>query len=337
MTYREYLQSPAWRQLAEQARARAHHRCEHCLGPPDHVHHVRYPANRDYSADCLENLLVVCASCHAKHHGIRGHEMNNAETIDFEGIALCVTYEDGIVWVEFSEVARALAMVNLRWCETHKRELVEGEDWKLMTNPFTGTVTPWLSESGVLIAGMRFGGNDRARKLRKQLARMATSKRTPGTEIAPVQAAGSFLSVGASLVAQANAIWDLEKQIAAQDARIDREIEAREAMQANMDKRFDDMREKVEEYARCADWMRNTGKDGNEAEFGKFLANLAKARGGRRTQEGWFDAKGHQLSRSLPAPDTRFHQINKWRVSYMAWAWPQFERLKNEENEKSDG
>lgn len=67
--YQKYLASPAWKQLRAQARRRSGDKCEFCGGPPDHVHHIRYP--KRYKEDHVDNLVVACASCHSKLHGVR--------------------------------------------------------------------------------------------------------------------------------------------------------------------------------------------------------------------------------------------------------------------------
>lgn len=172
MRYDEYLQSDEWKTRRAQARQRAKNRCEHCGGSPDHVHHVRYPKN--FKDDVLENLIVVCESCHMKHHGIRGKEMTNAVIVQFEGFDVCAVDVNGQKWARFADVQRTLGMLSAHW-STAQREL-DDDEWALLTNPCTLQNEPFLSPDGVLIVGMRFGMNDRARKLRKHLAGMATGK-----------------------------------------------------------------------------------------------------------------------------------------------------------------
>lgn len=67
--YQSYLNSPEWKTLRSLARDRAGNKCEMCEGPPDHVHHVKYP--KVFKDDHLDNLVVVCERCHNKLHGIR--------------------------------------------------------------------------------------------------------------------------------------------------------------------------------------------------------------------------------------------------------------------------
>jgi hypothetical protein len=190
MRYEEYLKSDEWKHLRANARYRAKNRCEHCGGSPDHVHHVRYPKN--FKDDTLENLIVVCGSCHMKHHGIRGKEMTNALSIEFAGDQFCATEFEGKHFARFEDVRRILNFLSSHWA-TCQREIEEGTDWLLLENPFTGKIEPFLSESGVLILGMRFGMNDKAKQLRRTLADMATNK----TPIAKPMTPGEILRLQA--------------------------------------------------------------------------------------------------------------------------------------------
>lgn len=67
--YQIYLSSPKWKELRAEARLRSGNQCEFCGGPPDHVHHVKYP--KRYKDDHLDNLVVACEACHGKLHGIK--------------------------------------------------------------------------------------------------------------------------------------------------------------------------------------------------------------------------------------------------------------------------
>lgn len=77
-----------------------------CGDSPDHVHHVRYPKN--FKDDALENLIVLCASCHAKSHGRRGEEMTNAMVLNFDGRQVIACVRDGETLFRFREVFDAL-------------------------------------------------------------------------------------------------------------------------------------------------------------------------------------------------------------------------------------
>jgi hypothetical protein len=127
-----------------------------------------------------------------KSHGIRGKEMTTALSVEFSGDQFCATEWEGKPFARFEDVRRILGFLSAHWA-TCQREVEEQTDWMLLENPFTRKIEPFLSESGVLILGMRFGMNDKARQLRRTLADMATNKTpiakplTPG-EILKLQA-----------------------------------------------------------------------------------------------------------------------------------------------------
>lgn len=85
-SYQQYLQSPKWKELRAAARARAGNKCELCGGAPDHVHHVRYP--KRYQDDHIDNLLVACASCHSKMHGVRDNRLITAWFASVVGVGI---------------------------------------------------------------------------------------------------------------------------------------------------------------------------------------------------------------------------------------------------------
>lgn len=106
MNYADYLRSDSWKALARQARKRAGNRCEMCGDLPDHVHHIRYPKN--LRNDGLDNLIVLCASCHAKSHGIRGEDMMNGMVLDFDGKKLVACTRSNETLFRFRDVFSAL-------------------------------------------------------------------------------------------------------------------------------------------------------------------------------------------------------------------------------------
>lgn len=118
--------------------------------------------------------------------------MTTALSVEFSGDQFCATESDGKPFARFEDVRRILGFLSSHWA-TCQREVEESTDWMLLENPFTRKVEPFLSESGVLILGMRFGMNDKAKQLRRTLANMATSQTpiakplTPG-EILRLQA-----------------------------------------------------------------------------------------------------------------------------------------------------
>ncbi|KKL45253.1 hypothetical protein LCGC14_2357560, partial [marine sediment metagenome] len=67
--YAVYLKSPKWIALRKRAAARAKNLCEFCGRQGEAIHHVFYP--RVLKDDHLDNLIVVCKSCHELSHGIR--------------------------------------------------------------------------------------------------------------------------------------------------------------------------------------------------------------------------------------------------------------------------
>ena len=69
MKYPEYLETPQWKDLREQAMYRADNKCEFCRRTGHAVHHVKYP--KVFKDDHLDNLVMVCRRCHELCHGIR--------------------------------------------------------------------------------------------------------------------------------------------------------------------------------------------------------------------------------------------------------------------------
>lgn len=98
--YQQYLQSPKWKDLRAAARARAGNKCELCGGPPDHVHHIRYP--KRYKEDHIDNLLVACAACHSKMHGIRDELY--VETWQATPLALGFANDEVFIRIEFTPI-----------------------------------------------------------------------------------------------------------------------------------------------------------------------------------------------------------------------------------------
>jgi 5-methylcytosine-specific restriction endonuclease McrA len=69
MPFAEYRQQPEWRVRRVQALTRARYRCQMGAshdGPLD-VHHNTY---QNYGDERLEDLVVLCRSCHQKFHGV---------------------------------------------------------------------------------------------------------------------------------------------------------------------------------------------------------------------------------------------------------------------------
>ena len=70
MPYKEYLQTPEWREKRRAAYRRADYRCQLCnaSGTAMHAHHRCYEnrAKKDEEHD----LIALCASCHERVHAI---------------------------------------------------------------------------------------------------------------------------------------------------------------------------------------------------------------------------------------------------------------------------
>lgn len=78
--YNQYIRSERWKELRELALQRAQFKCELCGNPYSAVHHIKYPAN--YDTDTLENVLVVCETCHEKLHGLPDSSENSSPQHD---------------------------------------------------------------------------------------------------------------------------------------------------------------------------------------------------------------------------------------------------------------
>lgn len=66
-TYQEYLNTPEFRYAVQAARRRACDVCEDCNEQPaKHPHHLRYCRWGEF--DTADNLVMLCARCHAIRH-----------------------------------------------------------------------------------------------------------------------------------------------------------------------------------------------------------------------------------------------------------------------------
>jgi len=70
MDYRQYMQSPEWRDLRQRVIDRAGGKCEFCDAKAVTAHHVKYPKG-GYAKDDIGNLVACCWPCQEKSHGIR--------------------------------------------------------------------------------------------------------------------------------------------------------------------------------------------------------------------------------------------------------------------------
>ena len=70
--YKEYINSPEWKETSRRAKVRAGYRCQLCNRKGNdttlHTHHRTYER---LGIEFYEDLIVLCNSCHKKHHGIK--------------------------------------------------------------------------------------------------------------------------------------------------------------------------------------------------------------------------------------------------------------------------
>lgn len=70
LPYECYLLTTHWQQIRRNALRQAKDRCQLCnTGRRLHVHHRSYE-HRGEEQQYMEDVIVLCARCHAKHHGI---------------------------------------------------------------------------------------------------------------------------------------------------------------------------------------------------------------------------------------------------------------------------
>lgn len=71
ITYQQYLQSPEWKRLADEAKERAGWRCQPCNREGDrstlHAHHRCY--DRKGKPGELLDVICLCEECHTLFHG----------------------------------------------------------------------------------------------------------------------------------------------------------------------------------------------------------------------------------------------------------------------------
>ncbi len=70
--YKEYLQSKHWRYTRRRALRAGHHKCRDCgtagsILATLQVHHAVYDLGRER----LNDLIVLCPTCHSGIHGVR--------------------------------------------------------------------------------------------------------------------------------------------------------------------------------------------------------------------------------------------------------------------------
>ena len=71
MPYEEYLKTNHWKKVRKLVFKRAKYKCELCMAKGVlHPHHKTYK-NRGNKHNHLEDIIVLCESCHSKIHDIK--------------------------------------------------------------------------------------------------------------------------------------------------------------------------------------------------------------------------------------------------------------------------
>lgn len=87
--YAEYMRSPAWRQLRQQALKVAGHRCQKCgvskWSAILEVHHLTYER---FKQENLSDLIVLCENCHKDADAERRQQVEGRNTRAFEDARL---------------------------------------------------------------------------------------------------------------------------------------------------------------------------------------------------------------------------------------------------------
>lgn len=80
-TYPDYLKSRHWRQMKQKYKQHHHYSCTYCGRKSNlHLHHLTYERVGNES---FEDLIYLCASCHAKVH-------NRTSTSTAYAVVLCL-------------------------------------------------------------------------------------------------------------------------------------------------------------------------------------------------------------------------------------------------------
>ena len=70
-----YLKSKEWSDLRSKALAIANHQCQYCSSPFNlNCHHIKYEWLSEGGDNELQDLTILCQSCHTKLHNKLGHD-----------------------------------------------------------------------------------------------------------------------------------------------------------------------------------------------------------------------------------------------------------------------
>ncbi len=68
MNYKDFLQTPYWKAIAQQVRYKADYRCQICNADAElHIHHRTYEIHGSEHRN-LSELICACSQCHQTHH-----------------------------------------------------------------------------------------------------------------------------------------------------------------------------------------------------------------------------------------------------------------------------
>ena len=163
MAYREFLASPRWRQIRDLAINRDHGRCVSCgCCSGIQVHHKVYRKG-SWGNVQLEDLVSLCAKCHAKEHGIDWDDLASPEFVD-----KCREIETHFAYGRRPPVSDWLQLKSMMAGTNEEieyfAEVMLRYVFDLRSHEVEGFVTDWW-----MIEGKSMGWLRRARKVKKMI------------------------------------------------------------------------------------------------------------------------------------------------------------------------
>jgi ribosomal protein L34E len=73
-SYKEYLQTPYWKEVSRVVKRRYGFRCGLCNSPLDLCAHHRTYEHRGKELDHLDDLICLCKKCHRTFHAVEREE-----------------------------------------------------------------------------------------------------------------------------------------------------------------------------------------------------------------------------------------------------------------------
>lgn len=123
--YQRYLESAEWALVRARILLRSGGRCERlvdglrCPHQHDDTHHLTY---RNVGHEKDEDLLGVCANCHAAIHGKHLHHIDDFDTVEI------IDFEEGDLEIIEVEDESDLEIVELEDLEDLEAEIVDAKD-----------------------------------------------------------------------------------------------------------------------------------------------------------------------------------------------------------------